>query len=345
MVNLRSKYYYLMELNPDEIIDGLTPASLKKDLINGVHIKESVISTLFRRLMNLLIEEPNVLHLESPITVCGDIHGQILDLFKLFDQSGENFDEDQNLRNSYLFLGDYVDRGYCSIETFAFLALLKIKYPQKMHIIRGNHEYRQINQIYGLFNDCITLYGHPGTWFLINDVFDYLPIAAIVDKKIFCVHGGLSPKINYIGQISALDRTKDNEGSPIVDLTWSDPDSVKHFTPNSRGNGFLFGPKQTLSFLYNNRLVSPSYSFDGRKSEDPRHGFIARSHQLANNGYQWMHNDNLVIVWSAPNYMYKSGNLASVMKVTKDRAPDFIVYKEDERSSLKPEDQIISYFA
>ncbi|OHT15798.1 Serine/threonine-protein phosphatase PP-X isozyme 1 [Tritrichomonas foetus] len=331
-------------------IDQLSPCDLAKLLKDNKHLQESVIDDLFRRLSDILILEPNVHYLSSPIIVCGDIHGQLLDLFQLFKKAGDDFTSegvscDKTLKNTYLFMGDYVDRGYCSIETFAFLALLKVKYPQQIYLLRGNHESRQINQIYGLFNDCMLLYGHSGIWFLLNDVFDLLPISAVVDNKIFCVHGGLSPKINFIGQISTIYRRKEIESGPIADLTWSDPDDVSKFVPNRRGNGFIFGKNQTLSFLYNNGLLARNYSYDGDKKNDVNHGFIARSHQLANAGFQWFHDDNLVIVWSAPNYMYKSGNDATFMRVTKEAAPEFVKFDKDEKSDVKPEDITIDYFA
>ena len=326
-------------------IDELGPVELAKMLKENRHLQEPVIDDLLRRLMDILILEPNVHYLQSPITVCGDIHGQLLDLFQLFAKAGDDFinetSEPEKLNNTYLFLGDYVDRGYCSIETFVFLALLKIKYPNQIFILRGNHESRQINQIYGLFNDCMQLYGHSGIWFFLNDVFDLLPIAAVIDNKIFCVHGGLSPKVNYIGQISTLYRRKELDNGAIADLTWSDPDEVSKFVPNRRGNGFIFGKNQTLSFLYNNGLIKRSDQFMDDVTKDPRHGFIARSHQLANDGFQWFHDHNLVIVWSAPNYMYKSGNKATFMKVTTTQGPDFVEFNKDEKSSIKPEDLTI----
>jgi diadenosine tetraphosphatase ApaH/serine/threonine PP2A family protein phosphatase len=277
------------------------------------------------------------------VIVCGDIHGQILDLFKLFDEAGtpvktpgaKKIDE-----VTYLFLGDYVDRGYQSLETFAFLAFLKVKYPQNVYLLRGNHESRQVNQMYGLFNDCMQLYGHAGIWFLLNDVFDYLPIAAVVDRRIFCVHGGLSPKIALIEQISTLDRKKEIEEGAVADLTWSDPDDVQKFVPNRRGNGYLFGAQQSKQFLLNNKLGVLTEAKDASNC-----GFIARSHQLAMRGYEWMHDDALVIVWSAPNYTYKSGNLAAVMEVSPQKPVTFKQFDAHQDSSKKPEDVQIEYFA
>jgi diadenosine tetraphosphatase ApaH/serine/threonine PP2A family protein phosphatase len=266
------------------------------------------------------------------VTVCGDIHGQLLDLFNLFE-TAQNPGEFGSSSEVYLFLGDYVDRGYSSLETFAYLAFLKVKYPTKIYLLRGNHESREVNQMYGLYNDCTMLYGHSGIWSLINATFDLLPIAAVVDDRIFCVHGGLTPRITYVGELSCITRQKEIDDGPLGDLTWSDPENVQRFMPNRRGKGQLFGPEQTKNFLHNNRFKTESV-----------HGFVARSHQLAQTGYQWSHNDCLVIVWSAPNYCYKSGNEACVMKVHNGEQ-EFVKFEKHVDSDKQPETNRIEYFA
>jgi diadenosine tetraphosphatase ApaH/serine/threonine PP2A family protein phosphatase len=315
------------------------------------HIQESAIEALFVKLSEILDQEPNVLYLPAPTTVCGDIHGQLLDLFSLFQTSGETISENQR----YLFLGDYVDRGYSSFETFAYLAYLKVMNPNHMFLLRGNHESREVNQLYGLYNDCMNLYGHAGIWYIVNQVFDLLPIAAVVDDRIFCVHGGLSATITWIDQINLIPRKReidpprdftagrtlppiDTQG--LVDITWSDPEEVSKFVPNRRGKGSLFGAPQTRKFIRNNKLG------DGKGARDtPGHGFVARSHQIAMKGWNWMHDNNLVIVWSAPNYCYKSGNEACVMKVAPGKAAYFQKFEKDPVSHVKVEPIDIDYFA
>jgi diadenosine tetraphosphatase ApaH/serine/threonine PP2A family protein phosphatase len=173
-----------------------------------------------------------------------------------------------------------------------------------------------------------------------NDLFDLLPVAAVVDDTIFCVHGGLSPKLSLIEQIFPLERKREIDSGVIADLTWSDPEDVPRFMANRRGNGQLFGPEQTRIFLRSNRLGDPAAARDS-----PRHGFVARSHQLSMTGFTWMHNDNLVIVWSAPNYSYRSGNEAAVMKVFGDRPVEFVKFDKDPLSSVKPPEAEIEYFA
>jgi diadenosine tetraphosphatase ApaH/serine/threonine PP2A family protein phosphatase len=324
---------------------AMSPEELQRHLRENKHIPEHVLSDLLTTLFEILDGEPNVLYLDSPIIVCGDIHGQMLDLFKLFATASGKNGGDGNQR--YLFMGDYVDRGHSSIETFAYLAYLKVNHRDRFFLLRGNHESRETNHMYGLYNDCLAIYGNGGVWETMNCIFDCLPVAAVIDHRIVCVHGGLSPTITYIDQVLTIDRKKDIsttlsdtvpepslENQAVVDLTWSDPEEVSKFLPNRRGKGQLFGPNQTAMFLHNN-------GFDD--------GFVARSHQIADEGYCWKHNDKLVIVWSAPNYGYTSGNDACVMHVPGQgpQQVDFWKFDKDEDSHIKPEDLgfDLSYFA
>ena len=104
---------------------------------------------------------------------------------------------------SYLFTlaGDFVDRGFYSVETFLLLLALKVRYPERMTLIRGNHESRQITQVYGFYDECQRKYGSSNVWRWCCEVFDYLALGAIVDGRVFCVHGGLSPSLQGIDQV------------------------------------------------------------------------------------------------------------------------------------------------
>ena len=130
----------------------------------------------------ILIEESNVQPVRCPVTVCGDIHGQLHDLIELFRIGGNTPD------TNYLFMGDYVDRGYYSVETASLLLCLKTRYPERIHLLRGNHESRQITQVYGFYDECVRKYGNANVWKMFTDIFDYLPLTAVVEDQIFCLH-------------------------------------------------------------------------------------------------------------------------------------------------------------
>lgn len=184
----------------------------------------------------ILAKESNVQEVKCPVTVCGDVHGQFHDLMELFRIGGRSPD------TNYLFMGDYVDRGYYSVETVTLLVALKVRYRERITILRGNHESRQITQVYGFYDECLRKYGNPNVWKYFTDLFDYLPLTALVDGQIFCLHGGLSPSIDTLDHIRALDRLQEvpHEG-PMCDLLWSDPDDRGGWGISPRGAGYTFG--------------------------------------------------------------------------------------------------------
>lgn len=135
-----------------------------------------------------------------PVTVCGDIHGQFHDLMELFKIGGKPPD------TNYLFMGDYVDRGYYSVETVTLLLALKVRFKERLTILRGNHESRQITQVYGFYDECLRKYGNANVWKYLTDLFDYLPLTAVVADQVFCLHGGLSPTLETLDDVRKLDR-------------------------------------------------------------------------------------------------------------------------------------------
>ena len=183
---------------------------------------------------DILIEESNIQRVDSPVTICGDIHGQFYDLMELFRVGGMCPD------TNYLFLGDFVDRGLYSVETLLLLLALKVRYPDRMTLIRGNHESRQITQVYGFYDECTRKYGSANVWRYCCDVFDYMSLGAIVDGRVFCVHGGLSPTIVSLNQIRSIDRKQEvpHEGA-MCDLLWSDPDGTLMRLCRNHGVGHL----------------------------------------------------------------------------------------------------------
>lgn len=181
-------------------------------------IKESEVKALCAKAREILIEESNVQRVDPPVTVCGDIHGQFYDLQELFKVGGDVPE------TNYLFLGDFVDRGFYSVETFLLLLALKVRYPDRITLIRGNHESRQITQVYGFYDECKRKYGSVNVWRYCTEIFDYLSLSAIVDDKIFCVHGGLSPSISTLDQVSHWRRMNTSiESAPLFSH------SIEHF--------------------------------------------------------------------------------------------------------------------
>ncbi|RYO75657.1 hypothetical protein DL766_003820 [Monosporascus sp. MC13-8B] len=264
-----------------------------ENLMNCKQLSEADVQRLCDKAREVLQEESNVQPVKCPVTVCGDIHGQFHDLMELFKIGGPNPD------TNYLFMGDYVDRGYYSVETVTLLVALKIRYPQRITILRGNHESRQITQVYGFYDECLRKYGNANVWKFFTDLFDYLPLTALIDNQIFCLHGGLSPSIDTLDNIRALDRIQEvpHEG-PMCDLLWSDPDDRCGWGISPRGAGYTFGQDISEAFNHNNGLT-----------------LIARAHQLVMEGYNWSQDRNVVTIFSAPNYCYRCGNQAAIMEI------------------------------
>ena len=268
-------------------------------------LPEPDLKRLCEIVKGLLLEESNVQPVSSPVTVCGDIHGQFYDLLELF-RTGGDIPE-----TNYVFMGDFVDRGYYSLETFTLLLALEARYPNKITLLRGNHECRQITQVYGFYDECQQKYGNPNAWKYCTQVFDYLTLAALIDGRILCVHGGLSPDLKTLDQIRTIPRNQEipHEGA-FCDLMWSDPEDIENFQVGPRGAGWLFGSRVTTEFCRINKLE-----------------LICRAHQLVQEGYKYMFPDkNLVTVWSAPNYCYRCGNVASILELDANLNRQFKIF-------------------
>jgi len=268
-------------------------------------IKESEVKALCQKAMEILMEESNVQRVDCPVTICGDIHGQFYDLKELFKVGGECPD------TNYLFLGDFVDRGFNSVETFLLLLALKVRYPDRITLIRGNHESRQITQVYGFYDECLRKYGSVNVWRYCTEIFDYLSLSALIEDRIFCVHGGLSPSINSLDQIRTIDRKQEvPHDGPMCDLLWSDPEEIEGWGLSPRGAGYLFGGNVVKQFNHTNQL-----------------DLICRAHQLVMEGYKYMFDKTVVTVWSAPNYCYRCGNVAAILELDEHRNANFKIFE------------------
>ena len=260
---------------------------------DDVQLTEPEIKVLVAKAKEVLAKEDNVQSVAAPVTICGDVHGQFHDLLELFTIGRKCPD------TNYLFMGDYVDRGYHSIETLSLLLLLKIRYPTRIYLTRGNHESTEITQLYGFYDECVQKFGSANVWKMFTELFNYLPISAIVNNKIFCLHGGLSPDIETIDEIRKIDRRRDVPSSgAMCDLLWSDPEERVGWGVSPRGAGYIFGSDISKKFTQRNNLM-----------------MVNRAHQLVMKGYNWSHEKLVCTLFSAPNYCYRCGNQAGIMEV------------------------------
>lgn len=184
------------------------------------------------------------------------------------------------------------------METVTLLVTLKVRWPERIFILRGNHESRQITQVYGFYDECLRKYGSANVWKMFTDLFDYFPLTAVVNDSIFCLHGGLSPSINTLDNIRLLNRVQEvpHEGA-MCDLLWSDPDERCGWGISPRGAGYTFGLDISRQYNHTNGLR-----------------LVARAHQLVMEGFQWTHDRNVVTIFSAPNYCYRCGNQGAFME-------------------------------
>ena len=258
-----------------------------------VDLKEDEIKFLIDKSLQIIKEQKMLVELEAPLHVCGDIHGQYYDLLllRIFEHCG--YPGDYN----YLFLGDYVDRGKQSLETVCLLLCYKIKYPTKVTLLRGNHESSVTNRIYGFYDECKRRY-NVRIWRSFTDLFNFLPVAALIDEKILCMHGGLSPELKNLQNIENISRPTDIPDSGLLcDLLWSDPDKeVLEYDENDRGVSVIFGEKVVEDFNKKNDL-----------------DLIIRAHQVVDDGYEFFAKRQLITIFSAPNYCGEFDNSAGIM--------------------------------
>ena len=313
------------KVNIDEIIKKLYPfenkqmsQKLKNEQMKLVSesnlLTEDELKYLCKESLEIFMKEPVFLELNAPIIICGDIHGQYKDLIRLFDY-GESPHKKQ-----YLFLGDYVDRGKNSIECISLLFAFKIKYPKNIYLLRGNHESEMINRTYGFYDECKRRY-NLRIWKNFSDCFNWLPISAIVNQKILCMHGGISPDLHDLNNIKQIIRpTEVPDEGLLCDLLWSDPEkNAEDWAPNSRG----------ISVLFNEDLID-------KVVDELAIDLICRAHQVVENGYEFFDERKLVTVFSAPNYCGEFDNAGAFMTVNKDLVCGFKVLVPEIKEGMIP---------
>ena len=253
----------------------------------------------------IFLDQPMLLELRAPMTICGDLHGQFHDMLRIFRLCGIPPTE------NYLFLGDYVDRGQNSIETICLALAYKIKYPENFFMLRGNHESASTNQYFGFLDECDSRYDTQ-LWDIFCDVFNCLPVVAIIEDKVFCVHGGISPYLNSLDQIRNLQRPCEvPEEGILCDLLWADPDAeAETWEENDRGTSYVFGDQPLETFLEKFNL-----------------SLVVRGHQAVMCGYDFSFPETkgIVTVFSAPNYCYTFKNKGGILHLDAQMRPSFSV--------------------
>ncbi|EJD55352.1 phospho protein phosphatase PPZ [Auricularia subglabra TFB-10046 SS5] len=299
----------------DDMISRLLEVGYSGKAHKSVCLKNPEITALCLAAHEVLLSQPTLIELSPPVKIVGDVHGQYTDLIRLFEMCG--FPPAAN----YLFLGDYVDRGKQSLETILLLLCYKIKYPENFFLLRGNHECANVTRVYGFYDECKRRCNIK-IWKSFIDVFNCLPIAAVVASKIFCVHGGLSPALNSMDDIRRIQRPTDVPDYGLLnDLLWSDPsDTAVDWEDNERGVSFCFGKIIINEFL-------ARYDMD----------LICRAHMVVEDGYEFWNDRTLVTVFSAPNYCGEFDNYGACMSVSEELLCAFELLKPMDGPALRKE--------
>lgn len=268
------------------------------------------ISALCDKAEAVFREEPSVLQLRAPVKIFGDLHGQFGDLMRLFEEYGAPSKAGDITYIDYLFLGDYVDRGAHSLETICLLLALKVEHPHHVHLIRGNHEAADINALFGFRLECLERLGDAAgvkAWQRFNELFNWLPLAALVEDQVLCMHGGIGRSITSVEQINSLSRplTMEDGGLVLMDLLWSDPtvnDTVEGVQPSPRGPGLVtFGPDRVMEFCETNSLR-----------------MIVRAHECVMDGFERFAQGKLITLFSATNYCGTANNAGAILVLGRD---------------------------
>jgi len=295
----------------EELIEAFkNQKKLHKKYVYQILLQVKKIFQSLPSLVDVTVEKDN------KFTVCGDIHGQYFDLCNIFQKNGL-----PSVDNPYLFNGDFVDRGSWSVEVILVLFGYKVLYPNKFHLIRGNHETDNMNQMYGFEGEVKHKYDGK-TMDFFSEVFNWLPLSYCINKKVLVMHGGLCQEDGIsLDQMRKIDRDRQPpEAGPMCDMLWSDPQIAEGRGASKRGVSCQFGPDVTQKFCQDNGL-----------------DYIIRSHEVKDEGYDVQHNGRCITIFSAPNYCDQMGNKGAFITLRPpDLKPEFTQFEAVQHPPMEP---------
>ncbi|EAX85289.1 Ser/Thr protein phosphatase, putative [Trichomonas vaginalis G3] len=263
-------------------------------------LKKTDLIDLLRKCKEIFRIEPTLLRLEGDFNIIGDIHGNLKDLLRIISFTG------LQMSIGFVFLGDYVDKGDLSIESIVLILAMKLAYPTKVFMIRGNHEFDNMNNEYGFKKQVFEVYDDD-VYEAFHDCFSCIPLAALVNQEHLCMHGGLGPGFVSLNQIEQIERPifsvdTETKFSQILDsILWSDPsEMIQQYTNNNRGKGFVYGGSAVNKFLQNNNLKT-----------------IIRSHQCVD-GYKELFDGGLITVFSSSCYSKNPVNRCGLLQIIRN---------------------------
>jgi serine/threonine-protein phosphatase 5 len=323
-------------------LEGKMTLEFIEDMIerfkNGKKLAKKYAFQIILAVMDIVKKEPTMVEHDveegHEITVCGDTHGRFIVRCRLFgfanNLSGQFFDllnifklaGKPSEKNSFLFNGDFVDRGSWSTEIALLLYAYKWLYPSKFFLNRGNHETDDMNRMYGFEGECRAKYTER-MFKLFSESFSMLPLATLIGKKYFVLHGGLfSDDKVTLDDVRKLDRFKQRQPGQaglMMEMLWTDPQTAPGRGPSKRGVGLQFGPDVTKRFCENNGLEA-----------------IIRSHEVRMEGYEVEHDGRCITVFSAPNYCDSTSNKGAFIKIGPEYKLKYTKFDAVPHPNIKP---------
>lgn len=288
---------------------------------NGKKLDKKYVYQIVKKVKEILYKESTMVEMHvdlgTKLTVCGDTHGQFFDLLEIFRKNGYPSD-----KHSYLFNGDFVDRGSWSTEIALLLYAYKWLRPHAFFLNRGNHETDDMNRMFGFEGECKAKYNER-VFKVFSESFSALPLATLIGEKYLVLHGGLfSDDKVTLNDIRKLDRHAQRQpghSGLMMEMLWTDPQKAPGRGPSKRGVGMQFGPDVTKRFCENNGLEA-----------------IIRSHEVRMDGWEAEHNSKCYTIFSAPNYCDSTGNKGAYINIENDYKLNFEEFEAVPHPDIKP---------